>query len=152
MNQSRVVGLLVTFAVFFCGCAARSTPVIRASGGVSAIERSSPRHSEAFTTALTPLQAAEEAAKAIDARFKLPVGADNPFDTGRMVRGDYFSASTGARAELGGIFHIGCKWIRDGETQVILYSDWPDAQHDIVAAEVRRALRAASTQPAEQSP
>lgn len=120
-------------------------PMSRANGDVpdetNKLTQLTAAHQDAFVTTLSPIDAADEAAKAIEQRFGLPVR----YDSGSRISGDYFLAETGAIAQTGKL-SIRCEWLKDGETRVTLLSDLPADQYKVIADEVRRALTAASTQ------
>ncbi len=93
-----------------------------------------------------PRDAADAAAKALNQKFGLQIESNGNWYSDfneQNVLGDHFSASTQAKTSSGGTIQMAFEWIKEGETEVTLTSDLPDAQYEAAVGVIRSAIMGA---------
>jgi hypothetical protein len=61
---------------------------------------------------------------------------------------DYFSAHSTEQTALGDMIEVRCRWLRDGQTRVLVKSNLPAGQQARLVELLRSAMAAAATRPA----
>jgi hypothetical protein len=149
MKEIRGMVVVCAMMVLAGGCASRPAEQVSATGTggangtVVAGGDSTPSHSGKLFTAMAPRDAAVAAAKALNEKFGLQIGSAGnwyPEFGEQYVLGDHFSASAEAKTASGGTIQMAFEWIKEGETEVTLTSDLPDAQYEASLAVIRSAI------------
>jgi hypothetical protein len=147
-------GMVLVGVILLLGGGCTSRPAEQASvtvagganGSLFPSADSAPSHSGKLFTAMAPRDAALAAARTLNEKFGLEVGSDGHFSSGfndQNFGGDHFSANAQAQSASGKTILMEFEWIKEGETEVTLTSNLPDAQYEAVVAVIRSAIMGA---------
>lgn len=151
-NRTRVQ-IACIIALFATGCANQRpcvspdkapAPAAAAPVAKTSVAQPPAQLHETFITALSPKDAANRAAKAVNQKLglMLEIGLGNSyaphFDPSNFGS-DHFSSSVGIATQAGKTMHIEYEWLAEGKTMVTLHSDLPKPQYDLVVRIIREA-------------